>query len=706
MMFDGTPSQTQQIPEAMRNARRWLVWKLIPNKDPAKKGRKVPFYVSGAPRSGELDVPEDRAQLGTLEEARQALATGRYTGLGFALGPDPDLGMDDEGKTRHWQGADLDHVSEHPEFTPLIDHLPGYAERSPSGDGWHALGIGRDFESLGNNQSGVEAYAHGRFFTFTGRDCRGDLEDIADFVVGKLAPMHKAGPGATQETDLSPPETSAPTTVSGIELRPVSGPLPAYTQNAEDELSPLVGPDFPFTAENLARLQRDLDAIPAKDEGTWRDVVWAGTSLVAEQEWPEAVTRALFDNWSRSAPDDYDERGFADRWRRGLQRAPGEKRIRIGTLIDLAQQYRARTSTPGSQTAPRKGGLTLTSVRELFTPPPPLEWLVKGFLLPQSQCVIFGDPAAGKSLLTLDWAASIALGRPWNGHKVKQGGVIYIAGEGHFGIRRRLLAWAIHNNAVDALQNAPIAVSSRGTQFTDDDAFDELRTAIDDFRDTNGNPALIVVDTLHRNLGGDDNAAADIGKMYARLDELRELYEATIVVVHHSGHGDKTRSRGSSAIRGSVDTELRVEVDALDVRTLSATKVKDAATPAPIHFKLNQVELPWQTIDGEFETSVVLVQTEASGKQARLTPNQRQCLQALRDAMMRDGTRPDMTGHDVPAKAVTEETWRKRYRELRHQDKADTVKKGFQREHQALLDLGEVQGREGWFWVPGWMVNE
>ncbi|MCK7581548.1 MAG: PriCT-2 domain-containing protein [Chromatiales bacterium] len=118
----------------------------------------------------------------TLAEARAALETGAYTGLGFALGPDED--------GRHWQGIDLDGTDTRPELAALVDLLPGYVERSPSGTGWHAIGIGRDFATLGSNTSGIEAYAHGRYFTVTGKEADGRLEDIADFVTVTLSPLH------------------------------------------------------------------------------------------------------------------------------------------------------------------------------------------------------------------------------------------------------------------------------------------------------------------------------------------------------------------------------------------------------------------------------------------------------------------------------------------------------------------------------------
>jgi primase-polymerase (primpol)-like protein len=88
------------LPLQMRDARRWLVWKYLPVDKPGGKPRKVPCYIDGTLRRGELDGAEDVAHLGTFDDAVRALRRGDYAGLGFALGPD--------GTGNHWQGIDLD----------------------------------------------------------------------------------------------------------------------------------------------------------------------------------------------------------------------------------------------------------------------------------------------------------------------------------------------------------------------------------------------------------------------------------------------------------------------------------------------------------------------------------------------------------------------------------------------------------------------
>jgi primase-polymerase (primpol)-like protein len=119
----------------------------------------VPYYSNGRKRHGALDTPEDIANLTSLDVALRAFESGRYTGLGFALGYDGG---------GYWQGIDFDELSKNTNLTHLISGLPGYVEKSPSGDGVHAIGYGKHFISMGSNSTGIEAYCEGRYFTVTG----------------------------------------------------------------------------------------------------------------------------------------------------------------------------------------------------------------------------------------------------------------------------------------------------------------------------------------------------------------------------------------------------------------------------------------------------------------------------------------------------------------------------------------------------------
>lgn len=194
-------AQFDDLPAQMREARRWLLWRAIPV--PGKKDRKVPFYVSGQPRNGELDTDADRAQLATFVLAVKALGRGNYSGLGFALGPD--------GTGQCWQGVDLDGLAQRPALQLLADDgLPGYTETSPSGNGLHAIGYGRPFSALGSNASGIEAYSAGRYFTVTADGAGLNAPAcLASYVESTLKPQHSqhAPPTVADVAELVPPVT-------------------------------------------------------------------------------------------------------------------------------------------------------------------------------------------------------------------------------------------------------------------------------------------------------------------------------------------------------------------------------------------------------------------------------------------------------------------------------------------------------------------
>lgn len=163
----------EYLPAAMRQARRWLLW----------KPGKVPCYVSGTQRNGTLDTPQDVAQLATLDDALGRLeADSRFAGLGFALGFDVALGA-------HWQGLDLDDALDPAgQFTTerartLYQTSDGYAEISPSGRGLHVIGLGERFRAIKWHRPGeqkIELYSAQRYFTVSGRMMReGDPADLA-----------------------------------------------------------------------------------------------------------------------------------------------------------------------------------------------------------------------------------------------------------------------------------------------------------------------------------------------------------------------------------------------------------------------------------------------------------------------------------------------------------------------------------------------
>lgn len=246
-------------------------------------------------------------------------------------------------------------------------------------------------------------------------------------------------------------------------------------------------------------------------------------------------------------------------------------------LACSSSRKQCASASPG----PRR--LQLTRADQIEIRPP--DWLLRGMLERDTFALVFGDPGCGKSFLAIDWAARVATGTPWRGHGVKGGPVVYVAGEGQQGFGRRIRAWSEHNGV--SLADAPLFVAP-AVAISETGQAAELLTAIESLCEP---PALIVLDTLARCFGGgDENATKDMSAFVSACDTIRQRYHCTILVVHHTGHADKSRARGAIALKAALDAEYRLAKDGNLL--LTATKMKDAETPAPLGLELVTVELP------------------------------------------------------------------------------------------------------------------
>lgn len=217
------------------------------------------------------------------------------------------------------------------------------------------------------------------------------------------------------------------------------------------------------------------------------------------------------------------------------------------------------------------------------------EWILKGVLARQSINILFGESGAGKSLFALDWAYCIASGKDWEFSKCKEkGSVIYIAGEGNMGLAMRMQAIM---QKYESQPNNNIHFSKKSFDFYKEDEVEDIIRQIDLIHDKGIKPVAIFIDTLARNFTGDENSSKDVAVYVKGIEFLCKKYNCAVVTVHHSGHGDKDRVRGSSALKGAHDAEFCVLKDNDFTSTISCTKLKDGKKFAARQFGINEVEL-------------------------------------------------------------------------------------------------------------------
>lgn len=323
----------------------------------------------------------------------------------------------------------------------------------------------------------------------------------------------------------------------------------------------------------------------------------------------------------------------------------------------------------------------------------PPSWLVRGLLERDSLACVFGPPGSLKSFLAVDIAASVASGSTFRGKAVDAGPVAYVAGEGHSGLRRRFAAWETTNGS---LEGAPLFLSSQPVQFGDGESLRPVIAALDRIRDEHGPPKLVVVDTLARCLSGDENSTVDMSAFIAALDRIRVRYGCAILVVHHSGHAEKQRSRGSSAWVAALDTELRVEREGDELR-LHATKAKDSEAVEPMQWTLHVVPLDLTDDEGETVTSCVLEPVEYVEPSKRSGPtgkHQKTLLEVLEAELSRHRENVEASGRDPEEARVSFDSWRRACLA------AGVPRNRFYQARDALLGKGAIEVDSGYVSCP------
>lgn len=243
--------------------------------------------------------------------------------------------------------------------------------------------------------------------------------------------------------------------------------------------------------------------------------------------------------------------------------------------------------------------------------------LIDGVLEEDSVVALVGPPNCGKSFLALDWACSVATGLSWQGRDVVEGPVVYLAGEGRPGLQRRINAW---QEQFGVIQPSRMQISTRGADLTNLDHVKAVAHALEGITKRSGeSPKLIVIDTVARHFGeSDENSTRDMNKFISLLDDLRRVWNCTILLVHHSGKDATKGARGSTALRGAVDTEYALNSNE-GILSLVCTKSKDSAIPGAITMQLEEVQLESVVKpDGSPVTTCVLRGSGDTGKRSHL----------------------------------------------------------------------------------------
>ena len=221
------------------------------------------------------------------------------------------------------------------------------------------------------------------------------------------------------------------------------------------------------------------------------------------------------------------------------------------------------------------------------------DYLIEDMIESESLITLIGDPGVGKSFMALSWGLAVATGMDWQDKPVKQGNVYYFAGEGKAGMKRRMMVWKDHHGRNPGTAFRCLA---GGWNLTKMEEVDRLNTEIiEEIVQSDGQPAMIIVDTLARHFGADDeNSTQAMTKFIHYMDVLRNHLQCTVIIVHHTGKDKEKGGRGSSALHAAIDAGFLIEKpnsESGSTMTLKCLKMKDGEMPAHQFYQLQLVDV-------------------------------------------------------------------------------------------------------------------
>jgi hypothetical protein len=246
------------------------------------------------------------------------------------------------------------------------------------------------------------------------------------------------------------------------------------------------------------------------------------------------------------------------------------------------QRERIRREVRAELDAENRPALARLSFKEFVTAPAP-EYLVPKMFYRDGLSVVFGAPGAAKSFLVLDVAMSLATNTPWRGRQLGQHRVHYVMAEGQATNTLRTQAWLAHHNVDPALADEWFVPYVEPIMLTESGIADYLRDVEID------QPDMIILDTKNLMFEGKEAQGDDYGRMLRTLHKLRRVAGgAAVVLIDHSGLTDDSRTRGSNAQKGGVETEIRVTEEA-GFRKAEVTRDKSGQIGTQWLYKLEQV---------------------------------------------------------------------------------------------------------------------
>ncbi|OQA10845.1 MAG: DNA repair protein RadA [Firmicutes bacterium ADurb.Bin373] len=453
---------------------------------------KVPLNV----KTGQFARTTDPATWGSFDEAVQAVANGRYAGIGFVfsgydsyLGVDLDDCFDEDKQLKPWA-------------KDIVDALGSYTEISLSGKGLHIIvkaALPGSGKAIHKNGVQLEMYDQKRYFCMTGNHLEGTPTGIEDRAE-EIANLY--------QEYFTPPAAASP--------------------NAKGQ-----GSAYGWTA-----LESECDKVHSAPNGI-RNITLNTAALCLGQ---------------LVAGGELDESEVVGR----LTEAAHEAGLADSEIKKNPRQGKQKSTSP-KRMDPIRNDEEAVLTRLSDVDPVPIEWLWPDRIAIGKITILAGDPGLGKSFVSLDVAARVSTGDVWPDDPYTHaptGSTILLSAEDDPGdtLRPRLDYLGADCAKIHVLQAVKTGGRERTFSLVDDlMTLEKVIRKIPDCR-------LIIVDPISAYLGTetDSHSNTEVRAILAPLATLAAGHRVAVVCVTHLNKGAGTnplyRTMGSLAFTAAART--------------------------------------------------------------------------------------------------------------------------------------------------------
>lgn len=235
----------------------------------------------------------------------------------------------------------------------------------------------------------------------------------------------------------------------------------------------------------------------------------------------------------------------------------------------------------------------------VLTSPTHPRWLIRDELERGVMALMAGPRGSYKSFKAIHWAMTVA----------QAGFPVYVVSAEGGDFERRAAAWMLHQGIAEA---PALFVAERRMDLNSREGVETIRQ---DCLRLGIRPALFVLDTFSKLSGGlDENDNSQVKSFIGRLDnglKRPDAFDATVLLVAHTGHSDATRARGASALEADTDAAYIVTRDSgMGLVRISRERFKSSSELPPLVYKPTIIDLNRLDDDGLPVTSIVLERTD------------------------------------------------------------------------------------------------